>query len=86
MINFTNNKKRTKGVVASARKNATKGYSNLMFNYMKNLLTKTRDEVLEIKANLAPRFKNYIAACDEAAKQLFNKELRESKEQQLLEQ
>lgn len=80
-MTFTNNKRRTKGVVASARSNATKGYSNLMFEYMQNLLTKTRDEVVAIRLSLAPRFKNYISACLEAEKRLFNKELLESKEQ-----
>jgi len=80
-MTHTNNKRRTKGVVASARNNATKGYLKLISNYYANLLTKTRDEVIAIRLALAPRFKNYIEKCKEAEKRLFNKELLESKEQ-----
>jgi hypothetical protein len=80
-MTHTNNKKHTRGVVASARNNATKGYAQLMKDYFQTLLSKTREEVIEIRLNLDKRFNNYILACKEAEKLLFNKELSESKEQ-----
>ncbi len=81
-MRFTNNKRRTKGVVAAAKNNATKDYQVKLKAYYENLLTKTREEVVAIRIGLAPRFKNYINLCLEVEKLLFNKELMELKKEQ----
>ena len=76
-MRFTNNKRRTKGVIAAAKNNATKDYQKKLTAYYENLLAKTREEVVAIRIGLAPRFKNYINLCLEVEKLLFNKELSE---------
>ena len=77
-MQFTNNKKRTKGVVASAKGNATKNYQAKLTAYFQNLLSKTREEVVEIRLNLDKRFRTYIGLCLEAEKMLFNKMIKEN--------
>ncbi len=77
-MTFTNNKKRTKGRVASAKNNATPTYQAKMSKYFNDLLAKSYDEVVEIKQKLDERFKNYHTFCDEALKILFNKQLSQS--------
>ena len=55
-MQFTNNKKRTKGVISSAKGNPTKDYQAKLTAYFQNLLSKTREEVIEIRQNLDKRF------------------------------
>ena len=65
---FTNNKKRTKGVISSAKGNPTKDYQAKLTAYFQNLLSKTVEEVIEIRQSL--NIKTYIGLCLEAEKML----------------
>jgi len=80
-MRFTNNKKRTNGVTKVAQMNATKDYQKKLVAYYENLISKTREEVVQIRVGLDKRYKNYINLCLEAEKFLFNKELQEFQKQ-----
>lgn len=67
-MQFTNNKKRTKGVISSAKGNPTKDYQAKLTAYFQNLLSKTVEEVIEIRQSL--NIKTYIGLCLEAEKML----------------